>query len=221
MPPGSAHLRPFRPADSAALVDVCTRTARAGKDATGMLPDDRLWSQIYLLPYTERHPELAVVVEIDAGSSVAFPRAFDDDDDGRPPARRAPAGYVVATDDSAAFHDWFTAEWWPAQGLPRPADVPAGQQRQLLETGWRGPGPDAPAGFPAHLHIDLLPIAQGRGAGRALIERLCELLTARGVPGLHASAGTANPGALAFYPRVGFTALPAQDGGQTFVRRLG
>lgn len=38
--------------------------------------------------------------------------------------------------------------------------------------------------------------------------------------GVHATAGTANAGALAFYPRVGFEALPAVDGGQTFVRRL-
>lgn len=217
MPTRSAHLRPFRPDDTDALVEVCTRTARAGKDATGMLPDDRLWSQIYLLPYLERHPDLAVVVEIDSNA----PRANDDDALAPASSVPVPVGYIVATDDSAAFHEWFVAHWWPAQGLPRPSDVAAGQQRQLLATGWGGPGADSPEGFPAHLHIDLLPAAQGRGAGRALIERLCDLLAERGAPGVHAIAGTANAGALAFYPRVGFEALAAEGGGQVFLRRPG
>ncbi|WP_454301788.1 GNAT family N-acetyltransferase [Salana multivorans] len=204
----SARLRPFRTDDTEALVEVCTRTADSGGDATGQLPDDRLWSQIYLLPYLERHPDLAFVVEI------------ENDDDGDGASDAVPAGYIVATDDSAAFHDWFVSQWWPAQGLPGPEDVPDGTQRRLLDRGRLGPGAEYPEGCPAHLHIDLLPVTQGRGAGRSLMERLCAELAARGVTGVHATAGTANAGALAFYPRVGFEALPAVDGGQTFVRRL-
>lgn len=202
----NADLRPFRAEDTEALVEVCTRTADSGGDATGHLPDDRLWSQIYLLPYLERHPDLAFVVEVVPDDGGAGP---------------VPAGYIVGTDDSAAFHEWFVAQWWPAQGLPGPGDVPEGTQRQLLERGRIGPGAEYPEGYPAHLHIDLLPVTQGRGAGRSLMERLCTELAARGVPGVHATAGVGNPGALAFYPRVGFTALPEVDGGQTFVRRLG
>ena len=63
-------------------------------------------------------------------------------------------------------------------------------------------------------------MTQGRGAGRALMDLLCAELAARGIAGVHATAGTANAGALAFYPRVGFDALPPDGGGQTFVRRL-
>lgn len=146
----SARLRPFRTDDTEALVEVCTRTADSGGDATGQLPDDRLWSQIYLLPYLERHPDLAFVVEIE-----------NDDGDGASDA--VPAGYIVATDDSAAFHDWFVSQWWPAQGLPGPEDVPDGTQRRLLDRGRLGPGAEYPEGCPAHLHIDLLPVTQGRG----------------------------------------------------------
>ena len=75
--------------------------------------------------------------------------------------------------------------------------------------------------YPAHLHIDLLPDAQGRGAGRALIEAMAALLTERGVPGVHLNASKANTGAQAFYPRVGFEAIDEDEGSVTFGRRLG
>lgn len=201
------RIRPFRPTDTEALVDVCVRTADLGGDATGQLPDDRLWAQIYLLPYLERHPDLAFVIEL------------HDDGHGTSPVE-PPAGYIVAADDTAQFAEWFATEWWPSLGLPAPEQVPDGLERDLLARGWNGVSPWTPDGAPAHLHIDLLPSAQGRGGGRALMESLCTELAQRGIGGVHATAGTANLGARAFYPRVGFAALPATGGAQTFVRRL-
>ena len=63
--------------------------------------------------------------------------------------------------------------------------------------------------YPAHLHIDLLPEAQGGGRGRALVETLADALRAAGIPGLHLSMDPANTGARAFYDRLGFTELPS------------
>ena len=63
------------------------------------------------------------------------------------------------------------------------------------------------AEYPAHMHIDLLPRLQGQGLGRALIETLADALRERGVPGLHLGVSTENPGAIAFYHRVGFVTL--------------
>src|SRR5690606_19383774 len=85
-------IRPYRPSDRAALFDVCVRTADAGGDATGMLPDDELWGLLYAVPYAERHPDLCWVVEAEDGRVI---------------------GYVVATDDTDAFEQWFRDEWWP------------------------------------------------------------------------------------------------------------
>ncbi|WP_435526285.1 hypothetical protein [Microbacterium elymi] len=45
----------------------------------------------------------------------------------------------------------------------------------------------------------------------------------RGVPGVHLVAGAENAGAVAFYPRVGFTALaahPADENDRPFGMRL-
>ena len=46
--------------------------------------------------------------------------------------------------------------------------------------------------YPSHLHIDLLPRAQGRGNGRALMETFLAALTERGSPGVHLGTSPQN-----------------------------
>lgn len=197
------HLRRFRAGDEAALADICLRTADAGADATGVFADDDIWAAVFVLPYALRHPDLAFVVA-------------DADD--------RPVGYVVGTDDTRAFEDWFARDWWPRAGSrwPRPAaDDTSRQAGTLRYAAGRRAGAE-PYGdrHPAHLHIDLLPEAQGRGWGRRLIERLSDELRGRGVTGLHLVASADNTAALAFYDRIGFERLPSRDGAQAFGRDL-
>jgi len=200
-----AFIRPFRPGDESALSEICLRTADAGADATGVFADDDLWGQVFVLPYVARHPELAFVVETDGGRV---------------------AGYVVGTDDTRAFEDWFAAEWWPRfeARWPRPTAPEAERTRQdgtlIYAYGRRaGAEPFADA-YPAHLHIDLLPELQGQGWGRRLIDRLIAELRDRGVRGLHLAADVRNEGAIAFYPRVGFTRIPSHADVVAFGRDL-
>lgn len=192
------RIRPFRPGDEPALADICLKTADAGADATGALADDDLWAEIYVLPYVARHPDLAFVVEAEDGRVI---------------------GYIVAAPDTAAFEEWFRTEWWPrrAQRWPRPAAASTRQDGIVLSAYARGAEADAfAAEYPAHLHIDLLPEAQGHGLGRRLIDTLVAELRRRGVVGLHLVASADNAGAIAFYPRVGFEPLPAPDGARAF-----
>jgi ribosomal protein S18 acetylase RimI-like enzyme len=70
------------------------------------------------------------------------------------------------------------------------------------------------------LHIDLLPEVQGQGWGTRLIGTLVAALRERGVTGVHLAASTDNAGAIAFYPRVGFTPLPSHEGVQAFGMHL-
>lgn len=193
------RIRPFRAGDEPALAEICLKTADAGADATGVFADDDLWAEIFVLPYVARHPDLGFVVEADDGRVV---------------------GYVVGTPDTHAFEDWFATQWWPrfADRWPRPQTETTRQDGTLVYAYGRRAGAE-PYGdtHPAHLHIDLLPEAQGQGWGRRLIETLLGALRERGVPGLHLVASSDNTGALAFYPRLGFRPVPSHDGVQAFV----
>lgn len=198
-------IRPFRAGDEPALSDVCVRTADAGADATGVFSDDDLWGEVFVLPYVTRHPDLAFVVEADDGRVV---------------------GYVVGTDDTRAFEDWFAQSWWPqfAQRWPRPSGPAEERTRQegTVDYAYRRRSGAEPFGdtYPAHLHIDLLPELQGQGFGRRLIDTLIDALRARGVTGLHLAADSRNAGAIAFYPRVGFTRIPSHADVVAFGRSL-
>lgn len=197
-------IRGFRPGEEAALAEICLRTAASGADATGLLTDDSLWADVFLLPYLEHAPDLALVLT-------------DDGDE--------PLGYIVGTTDTAAFEDWFRREWWPARR--REVAVVADGRSAWPVAYADGVGSDRTEvrqvnleHYPAHLHIDLLPAAQGRGGGRALIDTLVTALRDRGVPGVHLTAGAENEGALAFYPRVGFTEIAHDGGSVTFAKSL-
>lgn len=198
-----SSIRPYRPSDRAALYEICVKTADAGSDATGVLSDDDLWGDLFAVPYAERHPDLAWVVEAEDGRTI---------------------GYIVATDDTDAFYAWFRDEWWPtlSQRFPRAEEVVTREDR-MVEYGYeRMPGIEPNyADHPAHLHIDLLPETQGQGLGRQLMETLFAELSRRGVRGLHLGIDPANTAAAAFYERLGMTRLPAAPGARLYGVRFG
>ncbi len=141
-------IRPFRPGDEPALGEICVRTAAAGGDATGQLSDDDIWPAIFAWPYARRHPDTAFVV------------AAEDD---------RPAGYIVCAPDTDAFERWFADRWWPpyAERWPPRADRIGAERDILAHAAGRGRAPSRwqADGYPAHLHIDLLPELQGQGWG--------------------------------------------------------
>lgn len=197
------RIRGYRPGDEPALAEVCVRTGAMGGDATGLFDPPGLLPDIYLNPYLAHCPDLAWVVA-----------------DGSKP----PVGYLVATADTLEFDQWFATQWWPsvAHRYPR-AEHPTTLQDLVTEAGYTHGSTRDPlaAEYPAQLHIDLLPVLQGRGLGRRLIEVLCDALVARGVPRVHLGASKDNSGAIAFYHRLGFTPLPSPEGTQWFGKRLG
>ena len=77
--PGLA-IRQARPTDSAALFEICLKTADSGTDASALYSDPRLPGFIWSGPYGALEPEFAFILA-------------DGDED---------FGYVVATRDTAA-----------------------------------------------------------------------------------------------------------------------
>lgn len=180
-------VRPARLEDAAELYRVCLRTGDAGGDATDRYRDGRLLGDVYVGPYLALAPELAFVL------------AGPDDE---------PLGYVLGVADTAAFEAACERHWWPALRRRHPlGSVPAGSPDAalvgLLHRPARAPA-DVLVHHPAHLHVDLLPAAQGQGHGRRLLEHLFEALRARGVPGVHVGVDPRNHRALAVYRHLGF-----------------
>ena len=108
---------------------------------------------------------------------------------------------------SDAFHEWSEAQWFPPlrarYPLPSLGDAtPDAHLIRLLHQGY--PLTEIAQRYPAHLHIDLLPTAHGRGWGRKLTEHFLAHLRARGVPALHLGVSRANRRAVGFYETLGF-----------------
>ena len=176
-------------ADHDALADICVRTGDAGADAGALYPEPRLLADIFLLPYLRVEPDWCWVADDDAGV----------------------AGYLVATPDTASFAERTEAQWWPPLRRLHPLpDLDDERQGALL---LRRLHAGVPTGMPfleshpAHLHVDLLPRAQGQGLGGQLMGTLTHALRTAGVPGVHLAVAERNSRAIRFYERCGFQEL--------------
>lgn len=194
-------IRPYRPSDHQALVDICVETGDAGAGARGIFRDDALLGDVYAVPYAQHDPSLVFVIDDGTGRAI---------------------GYVIGAADTETFERWFHDTWWPSvreryaghEEFARDAAILANAERM---------GTVASAytrEYPAHLHIDLLPETQGGGFGRRMIDTLFDALRERGVPGVHLVAAAANTSAIGFYERLGFTRLPSDAGSAAFGMRL-
>ena len=196
-------IRPFHLSDLPALYRICLLTGEVGGDATALYRDPDLLGHVYAGPYPVADPGLTFVVVDELG----------------------PVGYIVATADTARFEQWLESHWWPTlrSRYPLREDPRDGTEDHVLVARiHEGSAADESLldRFPAHMHIDLLPRAQGRGFGRRLVETLAAELRGRGVPGLHLGVDSRNAGAIAFYTRVGFTEAARHDWGRTLALDL-
>ena len=187
-------VRGYEPADLPAAIDICVRTGDDGADATGQYVDDGLLAAVYATPYVLLEPELAFVV-----------------DDGT----RA-VGYILGTSDTPTFIHRYRTEYLPdaAAAYPLPDAEDQSASAAMIRGGlyvperlWR----PQYVRYPAHLHIDLLPIAQGTGLGGALMRRFLGALQHLDVPGVMLGMSAANGKALGFYRRFGFVPLPIDE----------
>ncbi len=183
-------IRPYEPGDLTRMREICLLTGAAGGDATGRWSSDALLPDLFLEPYVTFAPGWAWVVELDAQVE----------------------GYLVAVSDTRAFVSWWTDIWapWFAAGYPRPV-LPFSEEDELVMRGYHPSVMEIEEldDYPAHLHIDLMPAAQGQGWGKKMIGRLRSELADVGVPGLFAALDAENVTARGFYERIGFTELPS------------
>lgn len=195
-------IRNVRADDLDAVYDICLRTSDAGADATPLHDDVRLPGHVWAAPYVVHEPDHAFVLVDDAD---------------------VPIGYVLGAIDSRAFEARLEREWWPELRDRYPLDVERRPDDQECVRFIHEPphsAVDVVDEYPSHLHVDLLPAAQGQGAGRRLIDALLESLAAEGSPGVHLGVDRGNERAKGFYEAIGFTMLSSTDHGSTFAMHL-
>lgn len=192
------HLRPARPGDEPGAYYVCLKTGHYGEDGEPFYREDPdALGRIFVGPYLAFEPEFSLILE-DA---------------------RGICGYALAAPDSRAFYARYEREWRPrlCAQFPDPGGDPARWTRvQQVYHAYHHPDyfcPEPYAAYPAHLHIDLLPRAQGRGYGRRMIEALLDRLRGRGVSGVHLGVSVYNRRAVGFYERLGFRELTRAGAG--------
>jgi ribosomal protein S18 acetylase RimI-like enzyme len=194
-------IRPYHPSDLYALYRVCLLTGDSGKDASDHFRDPELLGHFYTAPYAVLEPDLCFVLTHDG----------------------APCGYVLGARDSATFSARCESEWFPVlrQRYPLPDPGDTTEDAQMIRHIHEGYHPIAGLeGYPAHLHIDLLPVAQRQGWGSKVMETFLDRLRALEAPGVHLGVGKRNTGAIQFYQRVGFEKLHESTGGILFGMRL-
>src|SRR5258708_1755036 len=186
------NIRPYRSQDLDELYRICLATGAGGKDASAIYRDPNLLGHVYAAPYAAMSPRTSFVVEDGEGI----------------------AGYIVGVADTRAFALQLEAEWWPrlrtlypetneSSDAPSDADT---RMRHLIHHPPRTPRRIAEP-FAAHLHINLLPRLQGRGAGRQLVDVWLDAVRKEGAAGAHLAVGAGNVRAVRFYRAYGFREL--------------
>ncbi|MCX6951746.1 MAG: GNAT family N-acetyltransferase [Verrucomicrobia bacterium] len=202
-------IRPVQPGDEAGAYRVCLKTGDNGQDGEPFyVGDPDALGRIFVGPYLKFEPALGLVLEDEAGI----------------------CGYALGAFDSLAFYARYEAEWrpWLTMLFRAPTGDPARWTRvQHIHHVYHHPDyfcPEPYAEYPSHLHIDLLPRAQGRGYGRRMLEQVMEKLRQRGSPGAHLGVSPRNVRALGFYHQLGFRELvrvgPENDGCVYLAKRL-
>jgi len=186
------QLRSPQAGDRAGAYAVCLKTGNFGQDGEPFYRDDpEALGRVFVGPYLDYEPELARILEDDQGI----------------------CGYVLAAMDSHAFYARYEAEWRPelCRAYPAPTGDPGGWNRvQQIHHVYHHPDyfcPEPYDQYPSHVHIDLLPRAQGRGLGRAMMAEVLGLLRQRGSPGAHLGVSLPNIPAQGFYRKLGFQPL--------------
>ncbi len=176
------ELRSYHESDLYHLYQICLKTGAHGQDATGLI-DEELLGHFFLAPYCVLEPEFCFVLTVEG----------------------EPSGYIVGTADSAQFADRCEREWWPSLRARYPqVQTPASFGDFVIRSIHEGyAAPAFSDRYPAHLHIDNLPVAQGVGQGRVMMDRFMDALREKNVAGVHLGVSKLNERAVAFYRKYG------------------
>jgi GNAT superfamily N-acetyltransferase len=184
--------RQFRSADLNALYAISLATGHEGGDASHLHEDAKLMGHVYSAPYALLEPSLVLVV-VDGDEVV---------------------GFAAGAIDTLLWQDVLERNWWPTLRRQYPDPEPASfaswtadqRRASAIHHPERAPR-DVVDAYPAHLHLNLLPGAQGKGVGWMLLTAWLDLASERGATAVHVGVNRANLRALRFWSHNGFKDL--------------
>ena len=187
------NIRSYQSGDRDAVYDICLKTGDSGKDASNQFTDPLALGHIYAGPYMEYEPQSVFI--LNNGKNLS--------------------GYIMGTMDSKAFYDWMYNEWFQLlrNTYTQPSGDPSRWSRteKTINIYFTEMNKKLFEEFPAHLHIDLLPIAQGKGQGKLMMDHYISHLVNNDIKGVHLELSITNKRAFNFYKRYGMSELERDD----------
>lgn len=186
-------IRSYTQRDHNAVYDICLQTGNSGKGAAHLYNDPKLLGHLYAGPYVVMEPESAFI--LDNGNNAC--------------------GYILGTVDSDSFYKKMDSQWF--SHLRDQYTDPLGDRsswtkdEQIIHQIFHPETPKQFPDYPSHLHIDLLPVAQGQGLGNKLMDHFMDYLKSQGSPGVHLGLGIKNERAFYFYKKYGMKELDRND----------
>ena len=193
------HCRPYGRGDRSAVRGILHSTGFLGEELAGkgLFEDKRLFALVNTEGYLRFQPSFCFVAVDDADGTVA--------------------GYIIGTGDSRRYEKtfrrrmyWriavrcFLVSWWRHPESFRHVLAWARAYSDAAEAFFDG--------YPAHLHINVLPTCQRRGIGELLIRTFEATLRDAGVAGVHLITSNRNSKALPFYAKLGYDVLAQKPG---------
>lgn len=212
----SAHVRPYRPEDRAAVRQICWDTAFMGQSMEFLYRDRESWTDLFTRYYTDHEPEGSFVACDASGQVIGYLLGAND-------TRRLNPFYLffvfrhlllrmcLLRPGSAGF--WWRLAWDMVRDLFDSAREP----------------PYDHGRFPAEMHINLLPSGRSSGAARDLVQAWYAHLRRCGVPGAHGNVLANNERSLRFleknsYVRTGkpylVPGLRDRDGSRLYAQQV-
>ena len=182
-------IRSYKSADTSAAYEICLKTGNSGQDATHLFSDPLVLGHIYVGPYMEFEPQSVFILEDDQG----------------------PCGYIIGVLDSQTYYQWMHSEWLPKirVNFKKPTGNPDtwDETEKITDLLFHPVSQRLLPDYPAHLHIDLLSRAQGKGQGKLMMDRFIDYLRYNKIPGLHLDLSSSNNRAFNFYRKYGMEEL--------------
>ena len=189
-------IRPYQPADREALHQIGADTAFFGDPVEAYLDDRHVFIDGFYAYYTDFEPEHAWVACGD-GRVVGFLTGCADTARRQRILRNKIAPRLLMGWLQGKYHTGPKTWHYLLSGL-----------RAVLLG--EVPHPNL-SGYPAHLHINLLPDWRGRGLGQQLISACLDQMTSLGLPGIHLETTSMNIAAVHLYEKMGFRILEAKS----------